>query len=360
MENIYAVIMAGGRGERFWPLSTTSKPKQLHELVGEKPLIAQAVDRLEGLVTNDKIFIITNINLVEDTISVVPNLNKENIIGEPVGRDTAAAVACAAALVKSKNKDAIFCILTADQVMKNVENFQSTLKAGFQLASKNNVLITIGIKPTFPATGFGYIESDDEYTTELEIEFKNTKRFVEKPSFEKASSYLETGKFYWNSGMFIWSVSSIEDALKKHAPIIYELMNNLYSYACENKILIGMDEYYPDFQKISIDYALMEKTDNIIMACGIFDWDDVGNWNALENHFNQDKQNNTLIGDILQLNSENNIVYSKEHLTALIGVKDLIVVQTDDVTLVCSKDKSQEIKAMVEKVRKDRSDSSLI
>ena len=121
-----------------------------------------------------------------------------------------------------------------------------------------------------------------------------------------------------------------------------------------------MDEYYPDFQKISIDYALMEKTDNIIMACGIFDWDDVGNWNALENHFNQDKQNNTLIGDILQLNSENNIVYSKEHLTALIGVKDLIVVQTDDVTLVCSKDKSQEIKAMVEKVRKDRSDSSLI
>ena len=351
MSGRYAVIMAGGKGERFWPLSTSKHPKQLLALVGDKPLIAQAVDRLDGLVPPENVFVVTNAELVDATREAAPLLPPENIVGEPIGRDTAAAVACGGALVKAKDEEGVFAVLTADQVMGDLDVFSATLKGGMDLAEQNDILVTIGIEPTYPSTGFGYIESGDTFDTADNVEFRKAIRFVEKPDEATASEYLSTGKFYWNSGMFIWSVQSLEKAFGAHCPEMLELMNALTGYAKAGKIVEGMDATYPDLGKISVDYALMEKADNIVMACGTFAWDDVGSWPALESHFAQDESGNTKIGRVETLNADGNIVYSKDRLTAVIGVKDLVVVQAEGVTLVCPKDRAQDIKQMVVALR---------
>ncbi len=351
MAGRYAVIMAGGKGERFWPLSTSTHPKQLLALVGDKPLIAQAVDRLEGLVPPENIFVVTNAELVDATREVTPLLPSENIVGEPIGRDTAAAVACGGALVKAKDKNGVFAVLTADQVMGNLDVFSATLKGGMDLAEQNDVLVTIGINPTFPSTGFGYIESGDMIASQDGVEFRTAVRFVEKPDEATASEYLSAGTFYWNSGMFIWSVQALEKSFAAHCPEMKALMDTLAGYASDGRIVEGMDATYPNLRKISIDYALMEKADNIVMACGTFAWDDVGSWPALESHFPKDESGNTKIGTVETLNADGNIVYSKDRLTAVIGVQDLIVVQAEGVTLICPKDRAQDIKQMVVALR---------
>ncbi|OUX37370.1 MAG: hypothetical protein CBE26_03485 [Kiritimatiellaceae bacterium TMED266] len=360
MQKAFAVIMAGGRGERFWPLSTSKRPKQLLDLVGDKPLIAQAVDRLEGVMPIEHVLVITNTDIVEATLAAVPQLKPENVIGEPIGRDTAPAVACAAALVKSRDEEAVFAILTADQVMGDLERFQATLRGGFTLAAENDILVTIGIQPTYPATGFGYIESGDDFAEQEGVVFKQAKRFVEKPDVERARAYLETGQFFWNAGMFIWSVVALEKAFKQHAQDVYTLLQNLYGFAKDGRIDEGMEKLYPGVEKISIDYALMEKADNIVMACGSFAWDDVGSWTALENHFEADEADNTRVGDSFVLDSSSNIVYSKDHLTALVGVRNLIVVQADGVTLVCDKEKAQDIKKLIALIRSQDADASIL
>jgi mannose-1-phosphate guanylyltransferase len=355
MENVmsgrYAVIMAGGKGERFWPLSTSKHPKQLLALVGDKPLIAQAVDRLNDLVPPENIFVVTNADLVDATRDAAPILPPENIVGEPIGRDTAAAVACGGALVKARDARGVFAVLTADQVMGDLNIFSDTLKGGMELAEQNDILVTIGIRPTFPATGFGYIESGADFAVESNVEFRRAGRFVEKPDEATASQYLETGRFYWNSGMFIWSVPSLEKSFAAHCPEMGKLMDTLTSYASAGKLAEGMEATYPELGKISIDYALMEKADNIVMACGTFAWDDVGSWPALESHFGQDEDGNTRIGNVETLGAAGNIILSKDRLTAVIGVKDLVVVQAEGVTLVCPKDRAQDIKQMVVALR---------
>lgn len=360
MAGRYAVIMAGGKGERFWPLSTSKHPKQLLALVGDKPLIAQAVDRLEGIVPPENVFVVTNAELVDATREAAPLLPPENIVGEPIGRDTAAAVACGGALVKAKDENGIFAVLTADQVMGDLDVFKATIKGGMDLAEANDILVTIGIQPTFPSTGFGYIDSGAQFGTAEGVEFRAADRFVEKPDEATAAEYLETGRFFWNSGMFIWSIASLENAFSDHCPEMSELMATLAGYAADGKIVEGMDATYPDLGKISVDYALMEKADNIVMACGTFYWDDVGAWPALESHFDQDVGGNTNIGFVETLDSENNIILSKDRLTAVIGVKDLIVVQADGVTLVCPKDKAQDIKKMVVALRENGSYDELL
>jgi mannose-1-phosphate guanylyltransferase len=360
MAGRYAVIMAGGKGERFWPLSTSKQPKQLLALVGDKPLIAQAVDRLEGLVPPENVFVVTNADLVDATREAAPLLPPENVVGEPIGRDTAAAVACGGALVKAKDENGVFAVLTADQVMRDLDIFKATLKGGMDLAEQNDILVTIGIKPTYPATGFGYIESGADFDTAEGVEFRKADRFVEKPDEATASEYLETGRFFWNSGMFIWSVPSLEKAFGAHCPEMLGLMNALTGYAADGKIIEGMAATYPDLGKISVDYALMEKADNIVMACGTFYWDDVGAWPALESHFDQDEGGNTKIGQVESLDSTGNIILSNDRLTAVIGVKDLVVVQAEGVTLVCPKERAQDIKKMVVALRENGSYDELL
>ena len=351
MTKRFAVIMAGGKGERFWPLSTSKHPKQLLALVGDKPLIAQAVERLDGLVPPANIFVVTNADLVDATRAAAPMLPPANVVGEPVGRDTAAAVACGGALVAARDPAAVFAVLTADQVMGDLDVFRATLSGGMKLAEENDILVTIGIQPSFPSTGFGYIESGDKFASAENVEFRKAVRFVEKPDEARAKQYIETGKFFWNSGMFIWSVKSLARAFELHCPEMKSLMDELSAFASRGEIVQGMEKTYPLLKKISVDYALMEKADNIVMACGTFAWDDVGSWPALESHFAQDAGGNTLIGNCEQIDSKNNIIYSKDRLTAVIGAENLVVVQADGVTLVCPKDRAQDIKKMVVALR---------
>lgn len=360
MAERFAVIMAGGKGERFWPLSTSKHPKQLLALVGDKPLIAQAVDRLNDLMPPENVFVVTNAELVEATREAAPQLPPENVVGEPIGRDTAAAVACGGALVKARDEKGVFCVLTADQVMGDLDVFSATLKGGMDLAEQHDILATIGIQPTFPSTGFGYIESGEAFANAEKVEFRKAVRFVEKPDEATASEYIASGKFYWNSGMFIWSVPSLEKAFGSHCPEMLELMHTLTGFAREGKINDGMDATYPTLGKISIDYALMEKADNIVMACGTFAWDDVGSWPALESHFPQDEGGNTKIGCVETLGAEGNIILSKDRLTAVIGVKDLVVVQAEGVTLVCPKDRAQDIKQLVVELRNNPDYAALL
>ena len=350
-KHFFAVILAGGKGERFWPLSTSRMPKQLLSLVGGKPLLAQAVDRLHGLIPPSHVFVITNKDLVAATRKATPTLPVKNIIGEPFGRDTAAAIAAGAALVKHRDPKGVFCVLTADHIMGNIPLFQRTLKACLARALHEHVLITIGIKPRDPNTGYGYIEAETRYRTVSGIRFCRARRFVEKPNLRKAKKYFDAGNYYWNSGMFAWSVATIEKAFRKHRPALFDLVNKLVKVAGKPQFDQELRRGYQPLEKISIDFALMEKADNIVMARGVFPWDDVGSWTALEDHIPRNHEGNVLVGTCESVHAHNNIVLSNDRLTALVGVRDLIVVQAMGVTMICPKDRAQDVKKLVEKLK---------
>ncbi|HMP76033.1 MAG TPA: mannose-1-phosphate guanylyltransferase [Kiritimatiellia bacterium] len=352
MSNRYAVILAGGRGERFWPLSRAQRPKQLLALVGNRPLLAQAVERLEGLVPPERVLVLTNADLVDATRAAAPELPPGNIIGEPVGRDTAPAVALATALVKARDPEAVFAILTADHVMGDLPRFRETLAAGMDIAARGEHLVTIGIKPHEPSTGFGYIEQGDAFETVRGVAFSRVRRFVEKPDRATAESYLASGRYAWNSGMFIWSVKAIERALLAHHPELGACVDAWAAAAKRPDFDAELAKSFASVKKISIDYAVMEKADNILVAEGTFVWDDVGSWPALERHFPKDTAGNVMIGDVAAVGSRRNIVYAQGRLTGLVGVEDLIVVQAEDATLVCHRDHAQDIKALLAELRK--------
>jgi len=352
-KDIYAVIMAGGKGERFWPLSTAKHPKQVLTLFGDKPMLAMALDYLHGLIPPERVIVITSADLVDATCKAAPHIPRENVIGEPFGRDTAAVCALASALVKAKNPNGIFCVLTADHIIENVKLFQETLRESIQIARDNAVLLTIGIKPTFPSTGFGYIEADKPFESKSKaVKFKRVERFVEKPDVKTAGRYVRSNKFFWNAGMFVWSVKTLQAALQLHVPQLLAMAERILPSVGTSGFDRLLKKEYEKLDKISVDYALMEKADNIVMAQGVFGWDDVGSWGALQNHFKTDSSRNVKIGACESIDAEDNIVVSKGRLTALIGVKDLVVVQAENATLVCTKERAQDVKKMVQQLAK--------
>lgn len=355
MPEKYVVIMAGGRGERFWPQSRLRKPKHLLPIVGETSMLGQTIDRLEGLVPTGNIFVITNTEQRDAVLEVCPGLSPENVIGEPVGRDTAPAVGLAALLVKRRDPQGVFAILPADHVIHDHDGFQRVLRAGFDAASSEPVLVTIGIEPTYPATGYGYIHKGAEWTEFDGLQAYRVQRFVEKPDLETAQGYFDSGEYFWNAGMFIWAVSTVEDAFAKHSP------SHARDFAEMNQALdagealdAAMARFYPEMEKISVDFALMEKADNVVTLPSAFDWDDVGEWPAVARHHEPDAAGNVLKGPAMVESGSNNIIVStKGHLTAVVGADDLIVVHTDDATLVCPKARAQEIKALVKRIGAD-------
>lgn len=347
--HVYAVILAGGRGERFWPLSVKSRPKQFISIFGGKPLISHAVDRLEGVVPAERVLIITSSDLIETTRSVANQLPPENVIGEPIGRDTAAAVALACGLVKQRDPKGIVAILTADQLMRDEVEFRQVLADAYWVASQEDAIVTMGITPTYPATGFGYIETGDALEVKTATGFTVAKRFVEKPSADKAVAYLETGRFLWNAGMFIWRIDVMEAAFKLGAPDIYPMID---AVALTPDVDAWMAEHYPTIRRISVDFAVMEQAPRIVVAQGDFGWDDVGTWPSIESHLPSDEQDNVIIGLCKAVASRSNIVITEgvDRFTALFGVDDLVVVQTPTTTMICPKARAQELKTLVSQV----------
>lgn len=349
MANRYVVIMAGGKGERFWPASRTKRPKHLLPIVGDRPMLTQTVDRLDGFIPAENIFVITNAEQVEGVREVCPNLPTENIVAEPVGRDTAAAVGLAMLLIKRLDPKAAFAMLPADALIKDREGFQRSLNAAFLAAEENPRLVTIGIDPTEPATGYGYIHKGGSVFECGGIEIFKVEEFKEKPDLETAKSYLSSGKYSWNAGMFVWSVSTISDALTAFTPTLKQGLDDI-----ESRLQAGdalgplLEDLYPGLEKISIDFAVMEKADNVATLAATFDWDDVGSWPAIERHFPSDEAGNVADGKAFFEDSQGNITVSDSgHTIALVGVEDLIVVNAGDATLVCKKSEAQKIKQMV-------------
>ena len=256
-------------------------------------------------------------------------------------------------LVEHAAPDGVFCVLTADQVISDVERFRKTLAAALDAAGADDILVTMGIEPRGPATCYGYIEADEPYGVSGDVSFLRARRFVEKPDADTACAYVRSGRYFWNSGMFVWSVASVRNAFAAHAPNLLGMMDRLAGDAGGSRFMDAVATEYADLEKISVDYALMEKSDNIVMARGTFDWDDVGSWPALENHLAPDQDGNFVIGRAQGLDAHGNIVVSDQRLTALIGVEDLVVVQSGGVTLVCAKDRSQEVKTLLRRLAED-------
>lgn len=344
--NAYGIILAGGNGERFWPMSTAERPKQFVEIFDGKPLIRHAVDRLKGLIPSERILVITAERLVAETHKALPMIPRANIIGEPHRRDTAAAVAVAVGLVKKfGGPDAVGCILTADHLMKPVAAFRATLKDAIAVAAKTDSIVTMGIVPTYAATGFGYIEQGARVDFARPTAFYAAKRFVEKPDAKTAARYLKRGTFRWNAGMFIWRAAVMEKAFLDCAADLAVLIP---AVADAKRVEPVLKRLYPDLRAISVDFAVMEKTRNILVANGAFRWDDVGSWLALPNHFARDDAGNTIFGRVASLDVGQSIVVStSDHPTAVIGLDNVVVIHTAAGTLVCAKDRVQDIKKLV-------------
>lgn len=348
--------MAGGRGERFWPASRSARPKQLLPIVGSRPMLAQTVERLGETVSADRIFIITNREHMEAIREMLPEIPPDNLVGEPMGRDTAPAVALAALLVKRRDPDAVFAILPADHVIHDHAGFQDVLDAAFEAAAQAPVLVTIGVAPTHPATGYGYIRTGEEVMQSRKLPVWKAEAFVEKPDRETAQDYLESGSYFWNAGMFVWAVRTLQEELGKHAPELSESFARMEAELEEGVGLEAvMEKHYPKLQKISVDYALMEKSESVVLIESAFDWDDVGSWPAVARHTPSDGSGNSLKGDVMLRDSENTIAISHDgHTLALLGVEDLIVVTTEDATLVCHRKHAQKLKKLVQDLSDDR------
>lgn len=315
-------------------------------------MLRQTLERLKGLVDLRAIFVITNAEQRDAVMECCPELLPERVIGEPQGRDTAAAVGLAALLVQAAEPGAAFALLPADHVIADKDGFRSVLMAAFEAAEQNEFLVTIGIKPAFPATGYGYLKKGDEIGGTASLRVSRVDRFVEKPNLERAREYLGLGGYFWNAGMFVWRPEVILLSIRRHAPELAAGLDELSETWSRSKSLDqAMNAVYPKLEKKSIDYAVMEKAEEVVMLESAFDWDDVGEWPAIARHYPKDEKQNVFKGKGMAMDSSGNLCYSEPgHTITLLGVEDLIVVQSGDATLVCHKDRAQEVKALAHQV----------
>lgn len=349
--SIYALILAGGSGERFWPLSRRNRPKQLLRLVSEQTLLEETVARLDGLVPPERILILTNVEQEKAVRDLLKRFPKENIVAEPAKRDTAAAVALGAGWVAARDHAATMLTLPADHVIADRTAFQETMKTAAAAAQETGALVTIGIKPTWACPGFGYIEQGAAVRLRNgneKIAVHRVIRFREKPNVDLAESFLRKGNFRWNAGMFVWSITTVLSEFNRHAPELADFISQVRSPKNLDKIL---RERFATLPRISFDYAIMEKADRVLMVEASFDWDDVGSWQAVARYFKKDAQGNAANRAVTALDSSDNIIFNEGETTiALLGVRNLIVVRTGDAILICHRHEAERIKNLVAKL----------
>jgi len=341
---VKAVIMAGGKGERFWPLSREKFPKQLLSLIGKKSLLQETVARIQPLIPPRDILVVTRRSLARTIERQLPQVPQKNIISEPVGRNTAPCIGLAAKMIK---EDAVMVVLPADHIVSQRGKFLDTLKKAVTLAGETKNLITIGIKPTYPATGYGYIETGaraKQQSTSDKRQVFRVKRFVEKPGKKRAEKFLKSDRFFWNSGMFVWKKSVILEAIRRYMPSLYQRLQMISSK--------NISKLYPGLPNVSIDYGIMEKAKNSLVIPADFSWEDLGSWESLDKFLLRDKKKNAIMGRVSMMDTRNCTIVNKKGLLSAIGISDLIIVSTEDVTLVFPKGKGQQVKKLVEKLRR--------
>ncbi|MDE6034739.1 MAG: NTP transferase domain-containing protein [Ruminococcus sp.] len=346
---ITAVVMAGGKGERFWPESRENHPKQFLSLTGDGvTMIQKTVRRISPVVQNEDIFIVTNSaykNLVREQLPEIP---PENILSEPCGRNTAPCIAFAGAIIRKKYGNAVMLVLPSDHLIKYENIFTRTLCNAIVKATEGDNLLTIGITPTYAETGYGYINFSDEDGNAYKVE-----KFVEKPDLRTAKKYLASGKYLWNSGMFVWKVSAIMECFARFMPdIFYGTQKIADAYGTPDFETV-LETEYNKFPSESIDFGIMEKAENIFTIPGSFGWDDVGSWLAIERINETDDNRNFIKGDVIAENCKRSTICGGKRLVAVVGMEDTVIVDTDDVLLVCSKNSTQDIKKIIAKLKEN-------
>lgn len=346
MSNVfYALVLAGGSGERFWPLSRKAAPKQLLRLFSSQTLVEETVRRLDGFVPQENILILTNQEQEAALRKLLPDHPQNNILAEPAKRDTAAAIALGVGIIASRSLSATMVVLPADHRISDKAAFRADLKSAATIAQQSGDLITIGITPTWACPGFGYIERGKQIANSNAFEVI---RFREKPNPDLAESFVRSGNFYWNAGIFIWSVNSILTEFNRHAPDLAEFVSAIRNSADKKKVL---SERFENLRKTSIDYAIMEKASRVLVKPATFDWDDVGGWIALSKYLEQLPDSNAANCPVTLETASNNVVFSDSKIhVALLGVSDLVVVQSKDAILVCHRRDVEKIKKLVPRV----------
>jgi mannose-1-phosphate guanylyltransferase len=342
---LFAVIMAGGVGARFWPRSKEKMPKQLLRIFSDKSLIQETVHRLNGLVKNENIYIITNKIQKKEIKNQLPEIIPQNIIDEPFGKNTAAAIGLASVIIQKKCKDAIMITLPADHIIKEVDEFQSTTKKAVEFAYQSKGLLTIGITPIRPETGYGYIQIDEK---PLEDSIYKVLTFAEKPNYATAVRFIESGDFLWNSGMFIWRVDSILNEIHNYMPELSEGLEQIAKSVDTPRFKNTLVKIYGQLKSISIDYGIMEKSQIVYLVKGNFSWSDVGSWEEVYQLSTKDNDGNVIQGKYYSQNSTDSFVHCPEKFVALIGVDNLMVIETKDSLLICKRDHAQAVKNVVD------------
>lgn len=350
---LFAVIMAGGSGTRFWPLSRAKHPKQLLSIVGEDTMIQQTVARINGIVDLENIFIVTNEDQAESVKEQLPDIPVKNVLVEPVGRNTAPCIGLAAVHIRRLDPNAVMLVLPADHLISPLRKFHENVRFGSKLAQETNALITFGIEPTRPETGYGYVQfvSGRKETLRKQVAYK-VKTFAEKPTLKTAKRFLGSGDFLWNSGMFMWKVSTVLNHIETNLPEIFEGLCEVEKTIGDFKYVSTLDRVYHQIKGISIDYGVMEHARNVYVVRADFEWSDVGSWEAVFQISRKNREENVARGNHLGVETRNSLVFAREKLIVTVGVEDLIVVDTGDATLICRRDQAQRVKEVVDLLKK--------
>lgn len=345
---VYGVIMAGGGGTRFWPLSRREEPKQLLNLSGKDLMINETIDRIAGVADKKDIFIVTNeAQMPKMEKAVEGRVARDHILAEPAARNTAACIGYAAMEILKKYGDGIMCVFPSDHFVKNQEEFTRILGLAVEAAEREDKLITLGITPTFPSTGYGYIRFDRSAPGVA----KQVLEFKEKPDEETAKRYLASGEYSWNSGMFVWKASTILEKFKELLPEIYACLEKIGDAMNTAEEAGVIAEIYPMIPSISIDYGILEKSSDVLVISAEFGWNDVGSWDNLGVLYEEDENGNVLAGNQINIDTKNCISYSGKRLIATVGVENLIIVETEDAVLVCDKSRAQDVKRIVDQLK---------
>ena len=351
--------MAGGSGTRFWPRSRKAKPKQFLIIFEDESLIQSTVSRFASFIADENIFIVSNKSQQEVLEEQTSRLPKENLIYEPVGRNTLPAIGLAALHIAKNNRDGIMIVSPADHLIKNESLFQETIESAVKIAQEKDGIVTIGITPNAPATGYGYIEIGKEINIGQSIRSFEVSRFVEKPMLETAVQYLSSGKFFWNAGIFVFKVSVFLDAVAKYDPELYNGLLKIAETTGSEKYEETLNAVYPMLESISVDYGIMEKADNVFLVQGDFVWNDLGSWEQVYQYAEKNEDRNTSIGEVIFRETKNSYAWASDGLLAVIGLDSVIVVKENDMVLVCSRDRAEDIKQIVDEIKARKLDQYL-
>jgi len=347
---MYCVILAGGRGTRFWPASRKQRPKQLLNIIGSVPMLQMTVDRLKKLNFVEDIIIVTGKDLAPVIRREIKGVSPDNVLAEPSGKNTAPGIGFAALHIRKLKADAIMGVFPSDHLIIGHKKFEKSMSVAKHLANKNSSLITIGIKPSYPATGFGYIQFDPKSSEDHLNAFK-VKTFAEKPHLKLATSFLESKDFLWNGGIFVWKVSSFFKELGLHMPELSDQLEKIDNFLKAKK---SIDPIWRQILPESIDFGLMEKSNNIFVVLAEFKWNDLGSWDAVYEVSSKSKNNNVIQGDGIILEGKNNFIQSPGHFTAILGFDDIVVINTKDATLVVPRNRVEEVKTLVDILEKQK------